>query len=561
MSSKRPFLAMVVLATMLAACSDTDNDGSTDYAHRESKLKSQRLGNLVAYIPPQCYTKTEDESGGVHNPCYTCHVVSQPPNFVNDLALQVAFDFPDYATENHWLNLFEDRTAQVAAISDEEIVEYVRNDNYMGPDGKIILSEKLSPPPTEWDFDGDGRWGGYTPDCYFAFDEQGFDRDPDGSYTGWRVFAYAPFPGTFWPTNGSTDDVLIRLSPSFRNDEQGNFDLEVYRLNLAIVEALITRKDVNIDPVYEPDYGVDLNKDDAVSGMAERVVFDWDPRAGRNMSYVGAARQALASGNLHLAAGLYPKGTEFLHSIRYIDVDDSGDVKMAARMKELRYAQKRRWFDYATLLGQADHEVVEKKKSPSHLRKPIGNIEYGIDNKKGWAYQGFIEDAHGALRPQTFEENVFCIGCHSGIGITTDTTFAFPRKFSAASYRRGWYHWMSKDLRGAPEPTLPDGSGEYARYLEENGAGDELRENFDVIDRFYTRDGKLKPEMLETLRFDISELTQPSRARALELNKAYRVIVGEQSFRKGRDATVTPAVNVHRKVEQGQATGVSEPVL
>ncbi len=68
------------------------------------------------------------------------------------------------------------------------------------------------------------KWSGYTPDCYFNFDDEGFDREYNGTYTGWRAFAYYPFLGTFWPTNGSTDDVLIRLSDSFRKKAGGEED-------------------------------------------------------------------------------------------------------------------------------------------------------------------------------------------------------------------------------------------------------------------------------------------------------------------------------------------------
>src|SRR3546814_2792844 len=46
-----------------------------------------------------------------------------------------------------------------------------------------------------------------------GFDDTGFARD--GS--GWRAFRYKPFPGTFWPTNGASDDVLIRLPAIFRD--------------------------------------------------------------------------------------------------------------------------------------------------------------------------------------------------------------------------------------------------------------------------------------------------------------------------------------------------------
>jgi heterodisulfide reductase subunit B len=99
--------------------------------------------------------------------------------------------------------------------------------------------------------------------------------------------------------------------------------------------------------------------------------------------------------------------------------------------------------------------------------------------------------------------------------------------------------------------TIPDPS-----ILEVNHAGDEFRENQEVMDRFFDAAGNLKPEEVERLHQDIGHLLLPSRERALQLNKAYRAIVQEQSFIHGRDATVTPAKNVHQQVEQDQPTEV-----
>jgi hypothetical protein len=40
----------------------------------------------------------------------------------------------------------------------------------------------------------------------------------------------------------------------------------------------------------------------------------------------------------------------------------------------------------------------------------------------------------------------------------------------------------------------------------------------------------------------------------------YRIIVAEQSFGQGRDATVVPAANVHRSIALGTPTGVVAPM-
>lgn len=39
------------------------------------------------------------------------------------------------------------------------------------------------------------------------------------------------------------------------------------------------------------------------------------------MTYAGLAKKMLENGELNIAPGLYPVGTEFLHSVRYIDIN------------------------------------------------------------------------------------------------------------------------------------------------------------------------------------------------------------------------------------------------
>ena len=539
---------------VLVAC-DTST-GNTDNPSSGVSLTSTLLDNPAAYIPAQCYTKALDSDSHAHNPCFNCHIPSTAPNYINDGNLQLSYDFRDPALVNAWSNLFKDRTAQVAAISDTAILAYVRSGNYFGADGKPQLATTLQHVPAAWDYDGDGVWSGYVPDAWFQFDDEGFDRAPDGGYSGWRAFGYYPFLGTFWPTNGSTDDVFIRLAPAFRQDGSGQFDLTVYKVNLAIVEALIKRTNIAIDPVDEASVGVDLDHDGSL-GTASVVVYDWAPAEGRNMYYAGAARALQESGEIHLAGGLYPEGTEFLHSVRYIDIDDtSGTIRMAARLKELRYARKTGWLTYSDLEEQALTELRDRDRNPERLRTIFGDIEHGVSNGQRWVYQGFIEDAGGALRPQTFEESVFCVGCHSGIGATADGTFAFPRKLDAGHFRGGWYHWSQKDLQGLPEPIRADGHPEYAYYLERNGAGDEFRANEEVQAKFFDAAGNLKADALAQLATDVTYLLYPSAERALKLNKAYKVIVDEQSYKYGRDGHVAPVTSVHQQVESQQSTGI-----
>lgn len=528
----------------------------------QAPLNERRLVNAAAYIPSQCYTKTRDEAGQVHNPCFGCHTEPLRPNFVKDGDLQLGYSFAEPARVNRWRNLFKDRSAQVAAITDAEVQEYVRRSNYFDAAGRIAPAEALAAVPKDWDYDGDGRWQGFVPDAWFNFDTDGFDHDRQGRPTGWRAFAYYPFLGTFWPTNGSTDDVLIRLPAAFRTNGKGKYDATVYKTNLAIVEALLKEKDVPIEPVDEARLGgIDLDKDGRI-GTARKVAYEWAPLKKKFMSYVGQAAVEQKAGRVHLAAGLYPEGTEFLHTVRYIDVNEAGDNLLAPRMKEVRYAKKRYWLTYADLEYMALKEIKEKNAFPDRLRTIRGNVESGVSNGQGWVYAGMIEDAAGQLRPQSYEESVACVGCHGGIGATRDGIFSFHRKFDhAGAHQRGWYHWSQKGLKGVPDRIRSDGLAEYAHYLKANRAGDEFRGNREVMDKFFEAGGREKSAMAARLRDDISELLFASRERAGQLNKAYWLLVREQSFADGRDATVTPVANVHRQVEADQATGIDTPLL
>jgi hypothetical protein len=526
----------------------------------QADLRDRVLINPTAYIPTQCYTRTEDKRQRIHNPCFSCHTEPRRPNFVNDSDLQLAFAFPLPAQTNPWKNLFKDRRKAIASISDTDILKYIRTSNYFSVDGRILPQQRLAEVPPGWDFDRNGRWDGFVPDSYFRFDEDGFDHDPDGRPTGWRAFAYYPFLGTFWPTNGSTDDVLIRLPPPFRTNLRGQFDLSVYKTNLAIVEAVLKEQDVPIDPVDEAALGsIDLDKNGTI-GIATRVAYDWAPLQRRFMWYVGQALEDQRTGKVHLAAGLYPEGTEFLHTVRYIDLGPKGENRLSARMKEVRYARKNYWASYAQLQSQALGELKEKHDFPDRPRTVRGNVEAGVSNDKGWIYAAMIEDAQGHLRPQSYEELAFCVGCHGGIGANRDGVFSFHRKFDHADVRaKGWYHWSQQGLEGVPDRLRADGRPEYTFYLETNGAGDEFRGNREILRKFFDRDGELRPEAVNALGQDVSILLAASPARALQLNKAYREIVREQSFVQGRDASWIPVTNVYEEVEEGKPTGVELP--
>lgn len=541
------------------------NESFINLQHFTDVTSKSIINNEAAYVTSQCYTKTIDDANMTHTPCFSCHINSVEPNYVDDWDLQESYAFSEYTHVNRWENLFKDRSSVVAAIGDEDILKYVQEDNYRDAAGQIILAEVMKDIPQEWDYDKDGAWSGYTPDCYFSFDREGFDLAPDGKLTGWRAFAYYPFLGTFWPTNGSTDDVLIRLPESMQQDSNGTLDRDVYKVNLATVEALIKKRDVVIDPVDEALFDVDLNQN-GVTDVADTVVYNWiipkyDAESKTyydfSMHYVGMAKGALIANELHIAPGLYPEGSEFLHSVRYIDLDENGAVTMGRRMKELRYGKKTVWNSYPQLHNATLSEIKEKDAFPDRLRTILGDAENGLRTGLGWTYQGFIEDEEGYLRPQTYEETQYCIGCHSGIGAIADSTFVFARKFDHTEKQKGWYHWTQFGMKDVKEPRLADGRYEYQLYLEGNGAGDEFRANEEVMTKFFDENGVLIPEEAAKIETDISYLIFPSAARALELNKAYKIIVNEQSFVYGRDAHVKPVENVHRDVVIDTPTNVT----
>jgi hypothetical protein len=439
----------------------------------------------------------------------------------------------------------------------DDVLAYVRRSNYFAEDGSPALARALESPPPEWDIDHDGLWGGYKPDVWFRFDDRGFDHRPDGTPTGWRAFAYYPFPGTFFPTNGSADDVLIRLDAVLQQDRNGRFDARVYELNLAIVEALVARRDVLVDPVDEAALGIDVDLDGRL-GRATRVASDAAPdgKGGTLMRYAGKAGEEQAAGRTAIAPGLFPVGTELFHTVRYLDVDSAGNVGMAPRMKEVRYARKVSYLGYEALRGRAAADVREQAKARDGSRRVNWLGERGIDNGQGWVFEGYIEDKDGSLRPQSREETVFCAGCHGGIGATTDTIFSFPRKLGAKAMARGWFHWSQRDLRGLPEPKRSDGRYEYTFYLEQAGAGDELRENREVVRRFFDARSELRPAEVRRLHADVARLLLPSPERALDLDRAYRAIVEEQSFAFGRDAVLATSEHVYEVAPIHRPTGI-----
>jgi hypothetical protein len=341
------------------------------------------------------------------------------------------------------------------------------------------------------------------------------------------AFNYKPLPSTFWPTNGSTDDVMIRLPEPFRQDASGAYSPDVYKVNLAVLEATIKGlSEIGCLPVDEVHVGKDLDGDGSL-GTARRVA---DVR-----SYVGAAAAH------YVATHLYPEHTEFLHTVRYVGVSPDGEIGVSRRMKEVRYMRK--WRSYSKPVYGRQYQLESFEKEAGNLPGYYNLGHMGLDNKSGWSVHGFIEGRSGRLRASTYEENTFCMGCHSSVGSTIDKTFSFPRKVDGAA---GWGYI---DLRGMVDaPTMGEAEGEIATYLERVGGGSEFRNNDEMFARWFRPDGTLDGEKVARAR-DVYELITPSPQRALLLNKAYRTIVEDQDYIFGRDAAVTPPANVYEQID------------
>ena len=478
-------------------------------------VEPQRVYNREAVIPPQCYTRTE----GRHNPCYVCHQTypgRERPNLMSDGVLQGDYAFSDFGRTNRWSNLFEDRSEAAAEISEQQVLDWVNGDNYSPLVDTLRGSD----------------WRGFVPDLAelekgaVAFDEQGFAKD--GS--NWVAFRYKPLPSTFWPTNGSTDDVMIRLPEAFRSASckgETTPSRDLYLANLAVVEAAIKDlESISVPPIDERKACADVDGDGQLTTATEVV---------RPERYFGAAS------DVEVAVMLYPEGTEFLHSVRYLGIDAEGKTTIPARMKELRYMKKIRFLGPGRLRTIYGNEHQEKREE--NLPRLVYLGDRGLDNGFGWMLSGFIEDAEGDLRHQSREEHLFCKGCHSTVGTTIDQTFSFARKVEGA---KGWGYI---DLHGMPDaPTLGQEAGEVLTYLRRVGGGSEFRENPEMHARWFGADGRVDEAKVRAAA-DLFELLTPSRGRALDLNRAYMLIVKAQSFAKGRDATSVPAKNVYQEVD------------
>ena len=325
--------------------------------------------------------------------------------------------------------------------------------------------------------------------------------------------------GAFLPSNGATDDVMIRLPMIFRSKNK-QYDLATYQENLNRLEIAI--------------------KSNGNKALAH-------PNAPTH--YAGDAS------HLPIEEGSYPLGTEFLHSVRYLDPDASG--MMALRMKELRYSRKITSLDAAQNIAQLGHELEEREEG--NIGSSSGHPTSGMRTSIGWLLQGFIEDKNGALRSQSHEESLACVGCHSGIGVTIDGSFSFPRKVPGD---KGWAYQSLEGMIDTPQSG--QSHGELQLYAERALAADEFRSNTELTDKLLDAPKNKLRQSRHQAFFDqaghpkkLTELIMPSPQRALQLNKAYLLIVREQSFSQGRDPIISPPQNVYQEIKK-ESTGLED---
>lgn len=524
MIAKHPIALIALIALVgvtLSACTEDERIVAKNLLppvleQQRVALDNHKLLNLEATIPAMCYTATEQE----HNPCYVCHQSYSDSadryNQLSDFGLQGGYLFSDVGTTNHWQNLFVDRRQWNEKISDEQILQYINEDNYSALPARLIAS----------------GWQGFIPDLKnyhegaTAFDSNGLARD--GS--GWVAFNYKPLPSTFWPTNGATDDVLIRLPKNFRS-LNGQFDRQIYLLNLSLIELTIKQLEmIDIFVVNEQTLGRDINN----NGQLDKSVRQLLPQT----HFFGDANDHL------VLLQQYPAGTEFMHSVRYVGVNDDNTIGIPTRMKELRYMKKFRELSQADIDNRYRRE--RKEKVEEELPNFVSHGDEGFENGYGWKISAFIEDYNGELRPQSHEEKMFCMGCHSAIGTTIDHTFAFSRKVTGTA---GWGYINLKGMIDAP--SIAEKDGEILNYFKRVAGGNEFRSNPEMFAKWFNQDGELNTAAIKNA--DVYELITPTPQRALELNKAYTHIVRHQSYIFGRDTTLTPLTNVHKNIDESEA--------
>jgi hypothetical protein len=395
-------------------------------------------------IPVQCWIET---GYGTQNACKYCHTnylteIKHGNNFpIGEDQILFSFQSPNLNRIN-WENIIypqniDRRLAQqgIAIPSSEENLRYVRTDNWrrayrsarQADDSSWNnLKQKNHPMQLFPALDPNHLYPNKKDDptdsgAHGFIDSEGFVRNEKGEPTGWRAINFFPY-AIFTPLTGSVSGIYIRLPEPFRTNK-GIVSLEIYRKNLDILE-----KNIKNRPLAAAFY-----LGDAASVPVEK--------------------------------GFYPVGTEFAHPLHYVDLRADGESgrtlngvhqnasvdyefpgTRSKRVKEIRYMYK---WKTVTL-----DDIGEKESD--EVPFVYGKAWKGwIDNHSGWILAAYIENRDGQLRPQTTEELLQCLGCHSSVGNTIDAVWSFQRKLEGPE---GWQemNYGRYDSRRPNETRLRD---------------------------------------------------------------------------------------------------------
>jgi hypothetical protein len=385
---------------------------------RKAKAEYKPSFNEDPAIPAQCWVET---GYGTQNACKYCHTnYLAEAGHGNALALaedQILYSFPSPNLNRvNWKNIIhpeeillrlEKEKLVIPQAGDTENLTYVRADNWRDAYRKARMKMDDTWNNLANDSSDLQLFPALNPDDLFPFmgedktsggqhgfiDEEGFVWDRESRITGWRAVNFFPY-AIFTPLTGSVSGIYIRLSKEFMT-EGGITDLETYKMNLDLLEKNI--KNLATDSSH----------------------------------YYGDAQ------DVEVVKGFYPVGTEFAHPLHYVDLNADGEVGLrldglnrneqpdyefpgtrSKRVKEIRYMYKWKEVGLEDIGGDAQEES-----------SVIGSKTRGwIDNSAGWILAAYIENREGELRPQTTEELMQCLGCHSSVGNTVDAVWSFQRK-------------------------------------------------------------------------------------------------------------------------------------
>lgn len=431
-------------------------------------------------IPVQCWIET---GYGTQNACKYCHTnylaeIEHGNNFpIGEDQILYSFQSPNLNRIN-WKNVIypqnmDRRLAQrgITIPSAEENLGYVRTDNWRraylsarqaGDLSWNNLKQKIHPMqlfpalnpnhlyPNKTDDPTDAGTHGFI-------DPEGFVRNEKGELTGWRAVNFFPY-AIFTPLTGSVSGIYIRLPEPFQTDN-GTLSLDIYRKNLELLEKNIKN------------------------------------RALEAATYMGDAAR------FPLEKGFYPVGTEFAHPLHYVDLRADGE---SGRALDGVYQNKTVDYEFPGTRSKRVKEIRYMYKWKTVTLDDIGEKEsdeepfvYGktwkgwIDNNSGWILAAYIENDNGELRPQTTEELLQCLGCHSSVGNTIDAVWSFQRKLEGP---QGWQemNYGRYDSRRPDETRFSD-------YLNETAGIGEMEYFYGSVvgaDLFGIMPNEIKTELI-----------------------------------------------------------------